>query len=274
MSRWLPLAVSRGWRAGIAVVAGVVFLAADVTGAATMPDQVEVVRDGVNLRGAPSTSAPKVGQAKLGERFPVVDHQGDWYEIRLPGNKRAWIFKGLVGPTVTPVEAGSRVQAKGRYANLRAQPSRRAKLAGRLEQGESLAAVGRDGDWIQVERPDGQRVWVAEEVARLLPPDPVAPLLAKLKRDYPGVVRWGAVNEVTLDHYREAELDVVVESSWHFLAESQRLGFLRQAAQGFADLLQDSEAYRRRYRNRPLVVVTDPSNTVVGSATPRQARLF
>jgi len=261
-------------RATIAIIAWVALLVAAVPARAAVPERVEVRRDVANLRGAPSTGAPKVGRAKKGDRFSVLDRQGDWYEVRLPGHKRAWIFKRLVRPTVTPVEVGSRVRPKGHYANLRARPSRRAKRAGRLERGASLAAVGRDGDWIQVERPDGRRVWVAAEVARLIPPNPVAPLLAALRRDYPGVVRWGAVNEVTLDHYREAELDMVVESSWHFLAEEQRLAFLRQAARGFADLLREHTAYRRRYRNRPLVVVTDPSNTVVGSATPRQARLF
>jgi len=269
-----PVALSRCRRTGAAIVAGVALLLAAATAPAAVPERVEVRRDVVNLRARPSTGAAKVGRAKKGERFPVLDHQGDWYEIRRPGGGRAWIFKRLVRPTLTLVEAGSRVRPKGRYANLRARPSRRAKRAGRLKRGESLAAVGRDGGWIQVERKDGRRVWVAAEVARLIPPDPAAPLLAALRRDYPGVVRWGAVNEVVLDHYREAELDLVVESSWHFLAEEQRLAFLRQAAAGFADLLREHAAYRRRYHNRPLVVVQDPSDTVVGSATPRQARLF
>jgi len=274
MGRCCPAAVRRCRRIGVAIVVSVALFGVAASARGAVPERVEVRREVVNLRGAPSTRAPKVGRAKRGERFTVLDHQGDWYEIRRPGGDRAWIFKRLVRPTVTPVEEGSRVRAKGHYANLRARPSRRAKRVGRLKRGTSLAAVGRDGDWIQVERGDGRRVWVAAEVVRLIPPDPAAPLLTALRRDYPGVVRWGAVNEVVLDHYHEAELDLVVESSWHFLVEAQRLAFLRQAARGFADLLRGSSAYRHRYHNRPLVVVSDPSNTVVGSATPRQARLF
>ncbi len=249
-------------------------LAPEGANATALPERVEVRREAVNLRARPSTRAARVGQAHKGDRFPVLDRQGDWYEIRRKDGSRAWIFRRLVRPATTPVEPGSRVRPKGRYANLRARPSRHAKKVGRLNRDEELPAVSRDGEWYQVERKGGSRAWVSSTVARLLPPDPLAPLLGELRRDYPGVLRWGRVNEVVLDHYHEAELDMVVESSWHFLAEEQRLAFLRRAARGFADLLRTHPAYRRRYHNRPLVVVTDPSNTVVGSATPKQTRLF
>ncbi|HBB40704.1 MAG: hypothetical protein COW73_09145 [Nitrospirae bacterium CG18_big_fil_WC_8_21_14_2_50_70_55] len=241
-----------------------------------------VVRARANLRAGPSTRAARVGRVAKGASLAVLDHQGEWYAVERPGGGKAWISQRLVRsrPAAAGLAAGSQVQPKERYATLRAGPSRRARALGRLEQGASLAALARDGDWFEVQRPDGSRAWVAAAVVRLVVPqaggvaDSAGALLAKLQADYPGVVRWAAVNDVVLDHYHEAELDMVVESSWHFLPEGQRLALLRQAARAFAELLRTQAAYRQRYTNRPLVVVRDASNTVVGSATPQETRLF
>jgi hypothetical protein len=179
-----------------------------------------------------------------------------------------------VKQAVVPLDPGHRVVPAGNYANLRSRPTTRSRRAGRLNRGEELPVSRRAGDWYEVTLPDETTAWVFREVVRLLEPDPAAPLLARLRANYPGVIRWGAVNEVVLDHYHEAELDLVVESSWHFLPEEQRLALLSEAAAAFEEMLQQKEQYRRRYYNRPLVIVTDPSNTRVGTATSKQARLL
>jgi len=235
---------------------------------------VTVVRPDANLRAGPGTRYDKVGSVQKGAMLPVVSEQEGWYEVESPAGEPAWVFKRLVKEAATPLANGHRVTPMGNYANLRARPNKRAPLAGRLERGVELPAVRKAGDWYQVTQPDETTAWVYDDVVRLLEPDPAADLLAQLRANYPGVIRWGAVNDVVLKHYHEAELDLVVESSWHFLPEEQRLALLSEAAEGFEAMMRESTQYRRRYNNRPLVIVTDPSDTRVGTATAKQARLL
>jgi len=235
---------------------------------------VKVVRPEANLRTGPGTRYDKVGKVEQGDMLQVLSSQEGWYEVVSPDGDPAWVFKRLVKVAAIHLESGHRVMPAGNYANLRARPSKRAHLAGRLERGVELPVVRKEGDWFEVTLPDETTAWVYQEVVRLLEPDAAAPLLAQLRANYPGVIRWGAVNEVVLKHYHEAELDLVVESSWHFLPEEQRLTLLSEAAEGFEAMLRESSRYRKRYYNRPLVIVSDPSNTRVGTATSKQARLL
>jgi SH3-like domain-containing protein len=256
------------------LIAAALLLAVVTAAGADPTEYVQVAKPEANLRTGPGTRYELAGSAKQGDMFRVLSHQAPWYEVAGPGGERAWIYERLVKEAALPLESGHRVVPAHNYANLRARPTTRAPLAGRLEKGEELPAVRRAGDWYEVTLPDETTAWVSSDVVRLLEPDPTGPLLARLRANYPGVIRWGAVNEVVLEHYHEAELDLVVESSWHFLPEEQRLALLNEAAAAFEEMLQQSEQYRRRYYNRPLVIVTDPSNTRVGSATPKQARLL
>jgi SH3-like domain-containing protein len=235
---------------------------------------VTVVRPEANLRAGPGTRYEKVGKAEQGNMLQVLSSQEGWYEVVPPEGESAWVFKRLVKLATIPLESGHRVVPASNYANLRARPNKRAPLAGRLERDVELPAVRKAGDWYEVTLPDETTAWVFSDVVRLLEPDPAAPLLAQLRANYPGVIRWGAVNDAVLEHYHEAELDLVVESSWHFLPEGQRLALLSEAAEGFEAMLQESSRYRKRYYNRPLVIVSDPSNTRVGTATAKQARLL
>ena len=255
------------------IVAALVFACA-AAARADPTEYVQVVKSEANLRTGPGTRYELAGHATQGDMLRVLSRQEPWYEIARPDGERAWIYERLVKEAALPLKPGHRVAPTHNYANLRTRPTTRAPRAGRLEKGEELPAVRQVGDWYEVTLPDETTAWVSSTVVRLLEPDPTAPLLARLRANYPGVIRWGAVNEVVLKHYHEAELDLVVESSWHFLPEEQRLALLNEAAAGFEEMLQQSEQYRRRYYNRPLVIVTDPSNTRVGTATPKQARLL
>jgi SH3-like domain-containing protein len=256
-------------------VASLLLLAAMAVGAAAAtPIYVEVAKEEVNLRERPGTRYPKVGSARRGEVFRVLARQGDWYEVERPEGGSAWIFRRLIQRVAIHLESGHRVTPRGSHANLRAQARKGAPLAGRLQEGEVLSVLRQDGDWYEVDLGGEARAWVFRGVVRLLEPDPAKELLNDLRTTFAGIVRWGAVNEVTLKRYHEAVLDMVVESSWHFLTEAQRRDLLARAAAGFEALLKETERFRGRYYNLPLVVITDPSNTVVGTATRKEVRLL
>jgi curli biogenesis system outer membrane secretion channel CsgG len=57
---------------------------------------VEVTGTSVNLRSGPATNYPVVGNAKRGDKLPLVGESGDWFQVRLPDGKDGWIFNKLV----------------------------------------------------------------------------------------------------------------------------------------------------------------------------------
>jgi SH3-like domain-containing protein len=64
-----------------------------------------VVRRGGRVRGAPSTSAPTVGQVNQGDELAKTGQQGNWYQVVLPQGGEAWIWKELVEPKLITLEA-------------------------------------------------------------------------------------------------------------------------------------------------------------------------
>jgi hypothetical protein len=82
-------------------------------------------------------------------------------------------------PAITAPEAAPAIAAAVRHialknANIRARPDKGAKVIGKLQSGESISVIGRDGDWLQVAGAAGEG-YVS---AALLDPAPLPPPVA------------------------------------------------------------------------------------------------
>lgn len=73
-------------------------------------DYIYLTKDNVNLREAPSTSAPIAGKGKLGTVFVVEEKKDGWYKGKNPqiGDSPVWVSssvsdKGYVGDVTMPV---------------------------------------------------------------------------------------------------------------------------------------------------------------------------
>jgi len=57
--------------------------------------QVKIV-DVTNLRSGPGTDYSIVGKAKPGTTYPIVDTEGEWYQVALPNKSKAYIASWVV----------------------------------------------------------------------------------------------------------------------------------------------------------------------------------
>ncbi len=64
---------------------------------------VTILTDGTNIREQATTSSQIVARADAGERFPIIQDHGDWYEITLASGRSAFVANWVVSTDETPV---------------------------------------------------------------------------------------------------------------------------------------------------------------------------
>ncbi|NOG93830.1 MAG: SH3 domain-containing protein [Armatimonadetes bacterium] len=64
-------------------------------GAAT--GKVQVIKQGVSVRTAPSTESPKVAEAAKGAIAQVIGREGLWYKVKFPNGKSGYIRRDMLG---------------------------------------------------------------------------------------------------------------------------------------------------------------------------------
>jgi uncharacterized protein YgiM (DUF1202 family) len=171
------------------------------------PERVRVDQV-TTLRSAPSQGAKAVGWLRSGETATVVERKGRWARIRTDGgtagSTEGWIFSellraadgaaatppvtrtpraappaqsatsGIAAPApATPPVAGERGEISGNQVTLRAGPGRHHQALGWMKSGETVMVLGREEQWLRVERsgvPAGRATgWVAAELVRIQP---------------------------------------------------------------------------------------------------------
>lgn len=59
--------------------------------------KVQVIKQGVSVRRAPSTSSPKVAEAAKGAVAQVIGREGLWYKVKFPNGKTGYIRRDMLG---------------------------------------------------------------------------------------------------------------------------------------------------------------------------------
>jgi len=144
--------------------------------------QVAVVAGpSVNLRSGPGTSFGLAGKAKQGERLAVLTKQGDWLKVKTGSGLTAWVAGWLVSvktvapPPVPAGTAGQVAVVTNNWANLRSGPGTSFSIAGKVNQGDCLAVLAKQGDWFKIKTSAGLTAWVAGllvKVQAAAPPPP------------------------------------------------------------------------------------------------------
>lgn len=137
-----------------ALVAG---LALSASQPALSQQYVSVQGKMVNVREQPSTRAPVAWELGRGYPLRVTRRQGDWLRVRDHEGDLGWVARRVVGNEPHHV-------VKARIANLRAQPSARSRVVGKLQQQEIVRTLRKQDGWVHVQRDDGQRGWVARNL--------------------------------------------------------------------------------------------------------------
>jgi hypothetical protein len=78
------------------------------------------------------------------------------------------------GPAWAQAVAGAEVRVVGQVANVRAEPSPRARVLFQVRSGDVLRLLDTQGDWLQVETADGRRGYLFKALGEVKAPPPPA----------------------------------------------------------------------------------------------------
>ena len=136
-------------------------LAALVTAATALPlaaqTMVSVNRPEVNLRAGAGTQHDALWVVSRGYPLQVTARQGQWLKVRDFEGDEAWVYRPLTAATPHHV-------VKVKTANVRSEPSTRARVVGKAEYGQVLRTLEKRRDWVRVRHDSGMTGWVARNL--------------------------------------------------------------------------------------------------------------
>jgi N-acetylmuramoyl-L-alanine amidase len=181
---WYKIKVDgkEGW------VAGWLVNASQVSDAPAKVKQATITASRLNVRAGPSTSYSIVAKVNQGEKYTVIDSNGQWLKISLPGGQSGWIAGwfakvneiAVTPPTDTTTGSQSPAQkqqvatAKLKQAtitasrlNVRAGPNTSYSTVAKVNQGEKYTVIDSNGQWLKISLPGGQSGWIAGWFAKV-----------------------------------------------------------------------------------------------------------
>lgn len=133
----------RTFSARSGLLLGALLLAASAASAAEF---VSVVKDGVNLRSGPETSADVLFQLPAGYPLQVIERKGDWISVSDYENDKGWISAALVS-------SAPHVIVKTERGNVRSGPGTDQPTVGKVVRDVILKKLDQQGEWIKVAHP-------------------------------------------------------------------------------------------------------------------------
>jgi SH3-like domain-containing protein len=118
---------------------------------------VSVAGDEINMRAGPGTRFKALWSLMRGYPLRVIGRRGGWLKVRDFEGDQGWVFRSLAGRTPYHI-------VKAQVANLRARPSTRSRILGRLSYGEILRTLGKRAGWVRVRQDDGKSGWIARDL--------------------------------------------------------------------------------------------------------------
>ncbi len=112
----------------------------------------------LNARGGPGVNHGILTQLKQGTAAAVLKEQDGWFNVILPEGGQGWIAGWFT--EATPLQGYVAVTAA--LLNLRSGAGTNFQLVDQLPRGESLAVLGRQGNWLRVARANGATGWVSD----------------------------------------------------------------------------------------------------------------
>lgn len=126
----------------------------------------EITGDSVRVRSGPSTMRAILAELDRGDLVVVLGAEDGWRRVRVPGGLPGYVHSSLVsiGEDGVAVVAASRVLLRPEAG--KDQPA----LDERLDEGERLPVLDRDGEWVKVLMPERVEAFVYGEFLREIGP--------------------------------------------------------------------------------------------------------
>ncbi len=126
---------------------------------ADFPLSGKVAANRLNVRARPGTHYEVIGRFEIGQTVTVVGVTGDWFEVRVPRDAKAWVAERFVGSSGTITADNVRVRAG---AGLAFTPY------AYVNEGDVVTTVGAPfNGWQQIEAPETATAWVSREFVEL-----------------------------------------------------------------------------------------------------------
>ncbi|MFP5467028.1 MAG: SH3 domain-containing protein [Gammaproteobacteria bacterium] len=126
-------------------------------GLAQAQTMVSVNTGTLNMREAPGTGSPVMWKLSRGYPLKVVQRKGSWFKVRDFEGDDGWVARSLTSRTPHHV-------VKSKVANLRAGPGTGYRIKGKLEYGETVRTVSKQGQWVKVRHQELGQGWVARRL--------------------------------------------------------------------------------------------------------------
>jgi hypothetical protein len=165
----------------------------------------------------------------------------------------------------TPVFADT-IEVTVNRANVRTNPGTLYTIMLTIHKGDSLPVIGSEKNWWLVKLKDGREGWIYKKAVTLVKgrdPNEFKGIAEEVLGEY---LKWSVLNEVYIEEYQTARLDVMVTPAWARLNQEKQKSMMIELAREFTELCDNDETLKKQDRERPFVAFFDRYNTLLGKA--------
>ncbi len=156
-------------------------------------------------------------------------------------------------------------------ANVRIEPGSHHKIITSVKKGVLLPVVDSGEKWWQVRLEDGKTGWIYKKAVHLEKED-YNVLIEVMTQEILGeYLKWATLNEVYLEEYHTARLDVMISQKWSRLDTGQQRSLMIYVAREFARLCEEDDVLKAQSTTTPYVAFFDRFNTLFGKADKTNA---
>ncbi len=111
---------------------------------------VTITATNLNIRGGPGLSYSVVGKVNKGEKYPILQKEGEWIKIGLSAGREGWVAEWFTKKEDTGTNNPIGVVSADSL-RVRTGPGTSFSLAGSLQNGQKVTIKETQGDWIKIE---------------------------------------------------------------------------------------------------------------------------
>jgi len=151
-------------------------------------------------------------------------------------------------------------------ANVRAQPGSHHKIIASIKKGDLVPVIDSGKGWYKIRLQSGKEGWVYKKAVHLEKEDYHTRIEAMTQEVLGEYLKWANVNEVYIEEYRTARLDVMVAPKWSRLDTEQQKNLMIHLAREFTRLCEEDDLLKLQDKEAPYVAFFDRFNTLLGKA--------
>lgn len=151
-------------------------------------------------------------------------------------------------------------------ANVRAHPGTNHKILKTMVKGDTLPVTGSEKKWWEVRLEDGRKGWIFKQAVALEKATNQTQIQAIAEEILGAYLKWSVLNEVYIEEYQTARLDVMVNPEWSRLNEEEQKNLMMRLAQEFTALCEEDALLKKQNREQPYIAFFDRYNTLLGKA--------